>query len=519
MQCDSDTPKASTNGSRSVANQPSVRVLVDLTRIRPKGEGGGIKPALVEMLRWLGSSQCPHAFRFVYAVPPDAAAEIRPLVRAADLLILDARPGPLLAAHLGCDLVYAPFTDTEFACPGIPTMTLVVDLVHREFPATLPEPDRIYREQIFSRATSVTDCFHVISRYTGDSLCRHYAVPRPRILRTYLPIHARLATQEAPGTEPGRPFFFFPANFWAHKNHAVLLKAYATYARMTAEARWPLVLSGHENPVTRALKLEAAKLGIGPDVRFAGYVSQRRLTELWTTAGALVFPSLHEGFGIPLVEAMAAGVPIIASRAAAIPEIAGDAALLVNASDPDELARAMLQVANSGALRDDLRARGRRRIRMFSIEKEFGRLADCMHTTARSSARWTQCGFHEIDGLAEELAIFALPRRTAPARLRVTTAPLGVERTLVVSCGGSRLATISVAASEPVSTTVRLPAAGRSLVLQVPDASRLSDTDPRSHGVVIESMKIQLANGAVFDPCRGAIQSPLQLDEETLETV
>ena len=92
------------------------------------------------------------------------------------------------------------------------------------------------------------------------------------------------------------------------------------------------------------------------------------LPALYAGAACFVFPSLYEGFGLPVLEAMAAGTPVVASRAGAIPEVAGDAALLVDARHPGELAEGIEAVLTDGALRERLVARGRVRARAFTWE-------------------------------------------------------------------------------------------------------------------------------------------------------
>ena len=130
----------------------------------------------------------------------------------------------------------------------------------------------------------------------------------------------------------------------------------------------------------RAEQLEslANTLGIGRYVHFKGHLNEEEFAELFDRAGALVYPSLHEGFGIPLVEAMRFRKPIICSRYTSIPEIAGSAALYINAKDPVELAFAMKRISEDRELRARLVHSGEHRLREFSISKEVQKLAEIM---------------------------------------------------------------------------------------------------------------------------------------------
>ncbi|MEI8167768.1 MAG: glycosyltransferase family 1 protein, partial [Chloroflexales bacterium] len=112
----------------------------------------------------------------------------------------------------------------------------------------------------------------------------------------------------------------------------------------------------------------AADQGIADSVRFAGFVPEEHLVALYHAAELLVYPSLYEGFGLPVVEAMACGTPVITSPVGSIPEVAGDAALLIDPQDTGALVAAMQRLVESPELRQDLIARGYERLKLFSWE-------------------------------------------------------------------------------------------------------------------------------------------------------
>ncbi len=476
---------------------PPLRLLVDLTRLQSAGTGGGIRPALLEMLRWL-AGPARGELQFVYVVQPGAGVEARALAGPLDTIVEAAKIPRDLAAQHACDAVFCPFGITDCACPGIPTVTLVVDLLHRDFPASLPEPDRIYREQEFAAALIASDWFQVISDFTGERLQACYAVPPGRIFRTHLAVHSRL-TPVPEAAADGRPFFFYPANFWAHKNHETLFVAYALYRHAAGGAAWPLVLTGHQDTGWHRLRVVLHALGLEAHVTYAGYVADDKLTDCYRTAGALVFPSLHEGFGIPLVEAMAFGTPIIASDATAIPEVTGSAALLVDARRPEDLAAGLLRLSADPALRRELVALGRTRLAGFSIATEFGRLREMLGRAAQGPARWRNCGYYAIDGLTDPVAIFALPAAREEITLTLALRPLPALRTVHLFCGVEPVAQRVVPANQPHQLVVRFMPGVRTITLRVPDAQSLSPTDPRTHGVLVESLRVQTSDGRWHD--------------------
>jgi glycosyltransferase involved in cell wall biosynthesis len=151
-----------------------------------------------------------------------------------------------------------------------------------------------------------------------------------------------------------------------HKNLLALLGA---LARIPSEDRPVLVLPGYPTAYEQELRERASSLGVDGDVRFPAWVSNNELEGLWALARAFVFPSLYEGFGLPVLEAMARGVPAACSDASSLPEVAGDAALLFDPHDESVIAEALRRLLNDPALRESLRTRGLARVAEFTWER------------------------------------------------------------------------------------------------------------------------------------------------------
>lgn len=153
------------------------------------------------------------------------------------------------------------------------------------------------------------------------------------------------------------------------KNVARLVRA---FERMPAS--WRLTLAGAADGFGAAEELHAVESSPRKgDIDVLGYVTQTELEVLYRRARIFAFPSLDEGFGMPVLDAMANSVPVITSRRSALPEVAGDAALLVNPEDPEEIAAALVRLASDEALCDDLARRGRERAVLFSWESALAR--------------------------------------------------------------------------------------------------------------------------------------------------
>lgn len=505
---------------------PPLRILVDLTQLLPGGANGGVKPFLFEYLVWIGR-QRRSPVRFTYLTASRSHADVRELARAEDELVCvhddgtGCRPGnwergprerlwlhpPFdLAARLGAQVLYSPLSWTEFHCPGVPLVALMVDLLHRDFPSTLRPAENAHREALFRNLARLSDVVQCISTHTMERLRHHYGVPRERMFRTHIAIHRRFQAQAAEPAGEGEsgaapPYFFYPANSWVHKNHEALLLAYGIYRHRLAEKSsappWRLVLTGHRDARMEELRALADTLGLGKDAVFAGHVDASRLERLWRGAGALVFPSLHEGFGIPLIEAMEHGAPILCGREAALPEVGGEACLYAEVRRPLELAEAMARLAGDAALRDELAEKGRRQLARFSLEREASAFLDQLLAAARRPARPTIKGCSP-DGWTDALALFGpLPVPLGErCRLRVRLRAMPEARRLALACGDRPLDGFDLAPGQSHEVSVVFANAGPPLRLASPDARSLSPgDDTRTHGVWIESLRLERADG------------------------
>ena len=165
---------------------------------------------------------------------------------------------------------------------------------------------------------------------------------------------------------PGKPYVLFVGTVEPRKNLHILLNAWDGLRADLREA-FDLVVAGAWGWGDRAI-LDRLHSGAG-GVRYLGYVAEPDLPGLTAGAAAFVYPSLYEGFGLPLAQAMAAGVPCITSNVSSLPEVAGDAALLVDPRSPAELRAALERLLDSESVRKDLGQRGRTRAARFTWQE------------------------------------------------------------------------------------------------------------------------------------------------------
>jgi glycosyltransferase involved in cell wall biosynthesis len=197
------------------------------------------------------------------------------------------------------------------------------------------------------------------------------------------PAYAEGSGRSSSGRSPTEPaergpapaYLLYVGTLQPRKNLSRLIEAFARLAGAPAFAdvqqsdSLRLVLAGRRGWLYDDLVAQVERLGLAGRVFFPGYVADADLPALYSGALAFVFPSLYEGFGLPVLEAGACGVPVITSNTSSLPEVAGDAALLVDPHDVDAIAEAMYRLVTDEALRQELIRRGIENVKRFSWEK------------------------------------------------------------------------------------------------------------------------------------------------------
>lgn len=278
----------------------------------------------------------------------------------------------------------------------VPQVTVVHDLLPLRFPPEYPRQQYYFRFLV-PRILGASRLVIADSAHTRRDILEHYDVPADKIKVIYPGYDSSAFFCSEPDSPPRTrqdPYVLSVGNLLPHKNLTRLLDAFALLRR-----RLPcrLVIRGEGRPAyARLLRERIENLGLGDAVTFGGYVGEESLRQLYTEAACLVFPSLGEGFGLPVLEAMACGTPVITASASSLPEVAGDASLMVDPYDALGLADAMYQTLTDSGLREDLRQRGLRRVSAFSWRRtalEVSRVLD--GTFGRSVARRPALPLHD----------------------------------------------------------------------------------------------------------------------------
>lgn len=240
------------------------------------------------------------------------------------------------------------------------SLIIVHDLTHLHYYGWLK---RLYYNIVFKQLYKNCSQIVCVSEFTRREFLRWSGIDSRRVHVMYNGC-SEIFTPDGDRLNLGFRFLLYPGNHRSYKNLDRLIRAYKLSEVSQGDIH--LVLTGREQPALRALIDE---LGLSEFVHFAGILAHEDIPKLYRAAEAVVFVSLYEGFGLPIVEAMAAGVPVITSNVTSMPEVAGDAALLVDPSSESEISAAIRKVVSDEALRNSLVRAGLVRIKTFSWDK------------------------------------------------------------------------------------------------------------------------------------------------------
>jgi glycosyltransferase involved in cell wall biosynthesis len=295
---------------------------------------------------------------------------------AAELTWLPAR-----LRRDGVDLLHSMGTTTPPWCP-VPSVVSVLDLIYYHYPETFPRAARMGLERLVPLGAKHADRVIAISEAGKRDLVQTLGLPADKVDV----VHLGFGIEETPAPTPEAelrerfglkgPVVMTVAPALRHKNLGRLIKAFASLE----DPELSLVIVGHQGLEGEALRREAA----GRRVVFTGWLGDAELEGLYRLADVFAYPSLMEGFGIPLLEAMRRGVPVACSNLTSLPEVAGDAAELFDPYDEAAIAGAIRLLLDDEARRAELIELGTARAREFTWEKSARELLAVYERVLRS---------------------------------------------------------------------------------------------------------------------------------------
>jgi|GEM_PF-910227 len=374
-----------------------IRIGVHLEALRP-GEIGGAERHVRQLIDL--APRVDPTVTWVLALAPynvDTFAE-RPgvekrLLTPEAFRVLDAED--LRGWHL--DAWFCPLLTLEPAAPGLPSAAVIPDLQHETFPENFSPELLAWRRASYARTVRDADLVITVSAWskqdlekrldlTGCGADKIVAIPHgldPIFQQAAGQLDGDRLEQLAARYHLPAKYLFFPAHGWPHKNHRLLFAALAQLAARDGQCPHLVLTGGGADPAWPALW---QSLGIDDRVRHLGWVPDGDLPGLYAGATMMVFPSRFEGFGLPVLEAMACGCPVLAADVTSLPEVGGDAVAYADPSSAPAFADAIDSLWNDPQRRRDLATRGRLRAARFDPETE----ARTTLRALRTLAGWRQ---------------------------------------------------------------------------------------------------------------------------------
>lgn len=291
-----------------------------------------------------------------------------PTSRVAVRVLWEQLAQPQVLQRIKADLVHGPVFVGPLLAP-CPTVVTIHDLSFIRFPAFFRPGNRLYLTLLTRLSAQRARRLIAVSAHTAAETTRLLGIPAGQIDVVYhgvdpafrpLPAEQVAAFRQQKGL-PER-FVLFVGTLEPRKNLARLVEAFAR----ARDGRTRLVLAGGRGWLYDELFTKVEALGLSQEIMFPGYVPYGELPMWYNAATILAYPSLYEGFGLPVIEAQACGTPVLTSNTSSLPEAAGDATLMVDPYDVEAISSGLRRLLADESLRSELRGRGLIHARQFS---------------------------------------------------------------------------------------------------------------------------------------------------------
>ena len=353
------------------------------TRLFVKGKMDGIAWVSYEILKRIVTQHPEHEFVFFFDraydpyfifAPNVKPVVVRPQARHPFLWFLFFEIGIKKAlSREKIDLFISP---DGWACLGtnVKTINVIHDLNFEHYPSFFSPLILKYYTYFFPRFAKKADRLITVSQFSKQDIVNLYHIDEEKISVIYnaasddfFKVDEQTKKQTIQRLTNGVPYFVFVGSAHKRKNVERIMQAFDQFREKHADFKF--VFAGSNKYWDKDIKKTYDQLKHKSDIIFTGYLSTTEMNCVVSSALALVYPSLFEGFGIPIVEGFAAHVPVITSNTTSMPEVAGEAALLVNPLSVTEIANAMGKIATDEPLRTKLIQLGEERNRAFSWEQ------------------------------------------------------------------------------------------------------------------------------------------------------
>lgn len=273
---------------------------------------------------------------------------------------------PLEVLYLNADILFCPSNIAPIFLPKkIKLVITIHDVRFKVFPETFSKATISYYNFIYRVVTKRANAVITVSEFSKAEILKYFPELENKIYVIYNGVNHN---KFRPLNLPRKKQILFIGAIAKHKNISVILEA---FQKVINKIPHKIVIAGSKDSgMPSDENINKILSTIPPDrIEFTGKISDEDLIRLYNTSDFFIFPSIYEGFGLPLLEAMACGCPIIASKASSIPEVCGDSAIYFDPYSSEELSTRILEMANNEALKNELAQKGIRRAKEFSWRK------------------------------------------------------------------------------------------------------------------------------------------------------
>lgn len=503
-----------------------MKIAVDVLSIREDGSAGGATGFALELIKGFAKSpkvqvmvlcadwniellkKClPANVQFCQMVGDAKYTGIGRVDRKINQIIRKLRSGSVLAKN-HVDILFCPFSAASFKEKGIPTVSTILDIQHEFYPQFFAPQELQHRRNFYQDIVKKVEKVVCISDYTKETFCDKYGYPLDRAQTIYIAIQNRFDKEDDKVLDKlnirGQKYIVYPANFWEHKNHKLLLNAFAMYAHEHRDMK--LVLTG--NPLDQADYysdlLKAMK--IDDLTVITGYVTNEELYSILKNAQGLIYPSLFEGFGIPVVEAMHLRKLIACSNLTSLPEIGCDAICYFNPKKPDEILEGINFLAQN-QMTDDIIAEYDEKLKEYETEKmvqEYLKVFEEVIEKKDDLVFQEELAGIYPDGWSQgEITLLLKEKVGSTVRIKLTLPEfVGVKNKVTVSHNGA----VNSLVMNPGDTTVlEEKIADNKAEISIKFAKTwspktvLKSEDSRELGVMVEELTLQTPSGEIVD--------------------
>jgi glycosyltransferase involved in cell wall biosynthesis len=388
----------------------NITIAIDLTPLRLNGENGGAMIFIIDLIKGIAKI-APHfkfcllthgrsheylsmldsenisrlqiiedkkisaSFQIERLINPLPILFKKIFLKAAYFILTSVKKynGVSLIREINPDLIFCPFTATTYCVDNIPLLSIIYDTQCFEYPFFFNSNDLSYRKSYIRGACKKSTLLIAVSNFSKSSIINFCNVPPSKIKVLYICLADRFKLKDSLQMEgikkfglSSRKYLLYPANFWKHKNHKMLFTAFQMACSNHDFDDIILVCTGATYGHFDELQNAVQSLGLRDKVLFPGYVKDSDISLLIENALAVIFPSLYEGFGMPVIEAMAVGIPVACSNVPGLVEVAENGALYFDPKNPHDLSGAIVRITSNEDLRQELIIKGRERAKFFS---------------------------------------------------------------------------------------------------------------------------------------------------------